>query len=405
MPALISCVTVSLHEHQPRITPASAEQGRADRLYALDLARFAAMLFMMQGHVLDALVRTTELNINVFPWDWWFVVRGITAPTFLMVSGAVHAFANKRDEYGRILEHVLERRIRWAITIIGIGYLMVFPANRIWDLPFVPSQGWHVFNAVNILQLTGCTMLLFVALVQCTRSVRAMGRVGLLAALAIIGLSPLVAMTDWTGLVPDIVEGYLTIRQGTLFPVFVFSAYLFAGLYTGSLMYDLSAERRMHVMQYRLWIYGLVLAIAAYGLHAYLLAQGIPMTTLESASSPLLAVRRIGIVLVIFSAAAWIVRYTWRLREWYGRFGRKSLHIYVIHLVLLWGTPWNDGVARHYQRALSLAQGVVIAVGIMLSTLLVAWAIDQYERSAVSAVTRRRVRRGIVAVLLYLLLA
>lgn len=402
MPTLISCVNKASHHQQPKGTQRREE--RADRLYALDLARFAAMLFMMQGHVLDALVRSSDININVFPWDWWFVIRGITAPTFLMVSGAVHAFANKRDEYGRIYEQVLERRIRWGITIIGIGYLMVFPANRIWDLPFVPSQGWPAFHAVNILQLTGCTMLLFVAVVQYTRSVQSMGRVGLCTALAIIGLSPMVASTNWAGVVPDIVEGYLTVRQGTLFPVFVFSAYLFVGLYVGSLLYAIPAERRLAVLQTRVWMYGLVLAAVAYAVHAYLLAQGTPMTTLESASSPLLAIRRIGIVLMIFSASAWMVQHTWQLREWYGRFGRKSLHIYVIHLVMLWGTPWFDGVARYYQRQLSLSAGVMIAIAIMIITLLVAWGIDHYERSNIPSTVRERVRWGIAVTLGYLLL-
>ncbi|MBU3740980.1 MAG: acyltransferase [Candidatus Kapabacteria bacterium] len=383
--------------------PTNVSIGR-DRLYALDLARFAAMLFMMQGHVLDALVRTSELDITKFPWDWWFVIRGITAPVFLMVSGAVHAFANKRGDDGRILEHVLEKRIRWAITIIGIGYLMVFPANRVWDLPFVPKEGWRVFHAVNILQLTGITMLLFVVLVQRTRSVRSMGRVGLVTALIIIGLSPVVASTDWTGIVPGIVEGYLTVRQGTLFPIFVFSAYLFVGLYVGSLLYGMTSEHRMAVLRYRIWIYGLVIAVAAYGLHAYLLAQGMSMAELESASSPLLAIRRIGIVLVIFGASAWIVTYTWRLREWYGLFGRKSLHIYVIHLVLLWGTPWFDGLARHYGRQLSLGTGLGVVAGIMITTLAIAYAFDRYERAHLSTQVRQRVRRVVLALMCYLLL-
>ena len=378
-------------------------QGR-DRLYALDFSRFAAMLFMMQGHVLDALVRTSELDITKFPWDWWFVIRGITAPIFLMVSGAVHAFANKRDEDGRILENVLEKRIRGAITIIGIGYLMVFPANRIWDLPFVPEEGWRVFHAVNILQLTGITMLLFVVLVKRTRSVRSMGRVGLITAVTIIALSPVVASTDWTTLVPGIVEGYLTVRQGTLFPIFVFSSYLFVGLYVGSLLYGMTSEQRMAVLRYRIWIYGLIIAVAAYGLHAYLLAQGMRMDVLESASSPLLAIRRIGIVLIIFGASAWIVTYTWRLREWYGLFGRKSLHIYVIHLVLLWGTPWFDGLARHYERRLSLSTGLGVVAGIMLTTLLIAYAFDRYERAALSPQVRRRVRNAVLVVMCYLLL-
>ncbi|MBP7094033.1 MAG: DUF1624 domain-containing protein, partial [Candidatus Kapabacteria bacterium] len=92
------------------------------RLYALDLARFLAMLFMMQGHVLDTLVSPAVIDITQAPWNIWHWIRGLTAPVFLMVSGAVHVFATKRDAHGRVREDVMGKRIRWAITIMGLGY-------------------------------------------------------------------------------------------------------------------------------------------------------------------------------------------------------------------------------------------------------------------------------------------
>lgn len=363
-----------------------------------------AMLFMMQGHVLDALVRSDVIDVTRAPWDWWHVVRGLTAPVFLMVSGAVHVFANKRGDDGRIREDVLERRIRSSVMIILLGYLMVFPANRIWDVPFVPDEGWRAFNAVNILQLTGMTMLLFVFVMRGTRSIRSMGLVGLGVAVGIMALSPLVASTTWFGIVPGWVEGYLTTTQGTIFPMFVFSAYLFAGVYVGSLLQTVPQERRMRVLQQRGWIIGLVLAASAYALHVYLLSTGMPMTTLESASSPLLAVRRIGIVLMIFSASVWIVRRTWRLREWYSMYGKRSLSIYVIHLVLLWGTPWSDGVARRMGKTFDLGEGYAAVAVIMASTLVIAWGMDRYDRMPLRPELRRNVRYGLYGVLLYALL-
>ncbi|MCX6140750.1 MAG: heparan-alpha-glucosaminide N-acetyltransferase domain-containing protein, partial [Candidatus Kapabacteria bacterium] len=101
---------------------ATAESRRASRtftvvpdgrLYALDLARFMAMLFMMQGHVLDALVSSSVIDISHAPWNVWHWIRGLTAPVFLMVSGAVHVFATKRDADGRVREDVMGKRIRW----------------------------------------------------------------------------------------------------------------------------------------------------------------------------------------------------------------------------------------------------------------------------------------------------
>lgn len=397
---LISCVDPQ-HRTDAKTLP---RPSTADRLFALDLARFMAMLFMMQGHVLDALVRGDVIDVTRAPWDWWHVIRGLTAPVFLMVSGAVHVFANKRGDDGRIREDVLERRIRSSIMIILLGYLMVFPANRIWDVPFVPEEGWRVFNAVNILQLTGMTMLLFVFVMRGTRSIRSMGLVGLGTAIAIMALSPAVASINWFGIVPGWVEGYLTISQGTIFPMFVFSSYLYAGVYVGSVLQAIPQERRMRVLRQRGWIIGLIIAGVAYGVHAFLLSNGVPMTTLESASSPLLAVRRMGIVIMIFAAATWIVERTWRLREWYSMYGKRSLSIYVIHLVLLWGTPWFDGVARRMGKTFDLGEGFMAVAIIMASTLIIAWALDRYDRMPLRPELRRNVRYGVYAVLLYALL-
>ena len=49
------------------------------RLYALDLARFVAMVFMMQGHVLDAVVNRSDLVVTEFPWNLWHLIRGFTS--------------------------------------------------------------------------------------------------------------------------------------------------------------------------------------------------------------------------------------------------------------------------------------------------------------------------------------
>lgn len=375
----------------------------SDRLYALDLARFIAMLFMIQGHVLDALVRTDVIDVLQFPWTFWHAVRGLTAPAFLMVSGAVHVFANKRDATGRIVDAALQRRIRWGLTIIGIGYLMVFPADRVWDIPFVPAEGWRVFNAVNILHLTGAAMLLFVVVMRRTRSIRDMGLVGLGVAIVIAGLSPFVAAQQWYGIVPGWVEGYLTTSQGSIFPMFTFGAYIFVGVYAGSLIQAIPQPRRMYVLKNRGWIVGCVIVAIAYGIHAYLLSQGMATTSLESASSPLLFCRRVGFVLVFFSFCVWLFEHTQFLREWYSTFGKRSLYIYVIHLALLWGTPWWDGIARSSYRSFSLAQGVLAVCVIMTLTLVIAWVIDRFQILNIRPALRTTVRYAIGTWLAYLL--
>lgn len=350
------------------------------RLYALDLARFVAMVFMMQGHVLDAVVNRSDLVVTEFPWNLWHLIRGFTAPVFLMVSGAVHAFATKRDDDGKVRDDVLAKRIRWAFTIIGIGYLLTFPASRIWDLPFVPEANWQTFLQVNILQLTGATMLLFVVVIASTKNVAQMGRRGLVAALVILALSPLMQHTASLSALPFWVRAFLDAGTGSIFPIFPFSAYLFVGLYIGALLHAIPKEQRDTALMHNGWRYGVVIAAAGLAAQFIMLHLGTPMQELEGPMSIPLFVRRVGVVLVVFSGAVWILNRTWRYRNWYSLFGTKSLWIYTIHLIILFGTPWTSSVGRTHFHKLSVETGVLLAVAIIAITLLCALTFDWYAK-------------------------
>jgi len=353
---------------------------KRERLFALDLARFVAMLGMMQGHVLDALVQPHALDISQFPWNIWHAMRGLTAPVFLVVSGAVHAFANKRGEDGFIREDVLSKRIRWAITIIGIGYLLLFPANRLWDLPFVPADVMRPFLTVNILQLTGVTMLLFVITMRKTTSVAHMGRVALITAMTILSLTPIMAAVQWTGILPPAIIAYVNTSIGSLFPVFPFSSFLFFGVALGSYLHGIPSEQRDVQLKKYGWRIGGVIAGVAWILHFIAVGHGVPIESLENASSVLLAIRRLGLVLMVFSAAVWVLQHSYKLREWYSLFGAKSLYIYVTHLVLLFGTPWWNGIGRTHYRAFDLPTGLLYTALIICSTLFFAWGMDKLGR-------------------------
>ncbi|MEN9281441.1 MAG: hypothetical protein RL594_376 [Bacteroidota bacterium] len=370
------------------------------RLYALDLARFVAMLLMIQGHVLDALVMPSELDISHAPWSIWNWIRGLTAPVFLTVSGAVHVFAAKRDAEGRIPSTTIERRLRWAITILVIGYALVFPGKRIIDLPYVPPSGWTAFFAVNILQLVGVTMMLFVVVMESTRSVKNMGRRAAITAALILACSPLAHMDAVVNALPAWLSPYLSAERGSLFPFFPVGSYLFLGVIVGSYLHAKPSEERDATLVRLAVRIGLPLTIVGYGLLYGLVAMGVPQSDIDNPNSVLLVCARFGAVLVVFAGAVQVLRLTWRLRSAYVLFGAKSLYIYVIHVVLLFGTPWWDGVGRTRSKSVPLASGIGWMVLILCSTLVLAWLIDRYQGAALTDSTRRRVRQVLVAALI-----
>ena len=374
-----------------------------DRLIALDLARFVAMLLMMQGHVLDALVSQIYIDVTVFPWSRWHALRGVTAPLFLMVSGVVHVFAAKRTADGHVREDILQRRMRWALTIIGVGYLMHFPANRLIDLPFIDAAAWPQFLSVNILHLTGAAMLILTVLLRRTTSVQHLGKVAALAAGAVLLVTPWASDLANAWWMPMPLAPYIGFTQWSMFPLAPFAAYLFLGVAVGSYLWSCTPERRTTMMAYGIPALGAAVVAVEYFVNMAIWKSSFHTDFFGSPASTTTFMSRVGVVLLVFGASYHLARWTRPLHHWYMMFGRRALYIYVIHIVMLWGTPWWDGIARSRYRALTLEQGLGVMALIMCATLGIVWAIDAFVRSSASAQTKRRAKLAFYAVLVFLL--
>jgi uncharacterized membrane protein len=377
-----------------------AKDSSQHRFYILDFVRLVAMVLMMQGHTLDALVTPEQLNVAVFPWNLWHFLRGLTAPMFLMLSGAVQVFANKRDEEGFIGAARYWKQVRWSLMLVGIGYLLVFPANKLRDLPYVTPESWHFFFQVNILQLSGMTLLGVMTVMYFTRTTLAFARTSFAIGLALTLLSPLAYHVDWFALLPEVAANYFSPKHGSLFTLFPYSAYMFFGVSIGAWLYVTPAsQREVQFPRVALLIGAILIAIGIaatytplsfYPPHDYYL------------SSPNFVALRVGCALLIMGCLAYVYPYTRSFEPYYSRLGKKSLYIYTAHLILLFGTPWFVGVARLQPRSLDLTTGAWAALTVIIATLGSAYFIDYYQR--LSTEFRVGLRYSLTAALLYALL-
>lgn len=374
---------------------------KPQRFYILDLVRLVAMVMMMQGHTLDAMVSSQFLNLAEFPWNIWHFLRGLTAPTFLIISGAVQVFATKRDENGNIPAKIFQKRIEWGFILVAIGYLLVFPANRIFDLPFVPPDGWRAFFQTNILHVSGVTLIATMVLMNATKNNREFAYWSLGIAAVILLFAPVADTMNWFAVLPEWLGAYFSFKHGSLFTLLPFSAYMFVGVGVGTLLAEIPAnerEKRFPFYAFGFGVLALVLGIAATYLPLTVYAQHDYYLT-----SPHFAMIRIGCVLLAMSALTYLYRYTRRFEEYYSRLGKKSLYIYTAHLILLFGTPWFGGIAQGAAyRSLTLAEGAFVALAVVGFTLVSAYILDYFQRN--SKPIRKGIRFSLVAILLYALL-
>ena len=339
------------------------------RIHVLDFARLVAILLMIQGHTLEAFVAPSAMDWHRLPWQLWGQVRGLTAPLFLLISGAATVLATRRDAAGRVAPDQVLRRLRTALKVAGIGYLMVFPASRLVDLRWVSSEGWRVFLQVNILQLNAVTLLLVTGLMAFTRSARTHAYACVALGLAILIGAPWVTGIDWFAHLPEGVGAYLSFEHGSLFPVFPASAFMFLGVGLGTVLVEAPAALRLRTFRRAAFGAGL-LALALSFAAGWVPAGALPPHDAYRAGWAALF-QRLGCSLLVLGGLAVLAEAWPRLAEALAPAGRKSLAAYVVHLALIYGTPWTPGLISPSLHALDPTTGLSLIPLVAIATFAV----------------------------------
>jgi uncharacterized membrane protein len=360
-----------------KISEKLAHLPESKRVIALDLTRFLAMVMMIQGHTIAALVSPEHFDSSVFPFNFWHFLRGFTAPVFLLVSGASNVFANKRLEDGTIPRATNKKRIRMAVIIVLIGYLYLFPANRLFDLPFIEPQYWIPFFQVNILQLIGVSLLMLLLVFNLTKNDRQLRKVSLIIAISITLLSPLVHQVNWFNYLLEPFGAYLSFEHGSIFSIFPYTAFLFYGVVLGTYLKGKTASERNTILVKYCAIAGVGFLVLQYPLEWIYELIPFGINSVAKVNAGFVSMQ-LGCVLLGVSALTILYAFTTKLSKLYILFGQRALYIYIIHLIFIYGTPWFPSIGKIYAKEFTLTESIIAAVIVEVLTL---GSIYLYEKS------------------------
>src|SRR4051812_22296045 len=152
--------------------PAATHGVHARRVIFIDLARALAVVFMVYGHSVDALLAQQYRAGTWF--EIWQFQRGLTSCLFLMLSGFAFSIATARrwPSHVKFSPALVKRTRRFGLFVL-LGYALHFPVARFADLSTATDDRWRSFLAVDVLQLIGATFLIVQLLVLITRTRRA----------------------------------------------------------------------------------------------------------------------------------------------------------------------------------------------------------------------------------------
>lgn len=336
------------------------ERSASHRVVFIDLARALAVVFMLYGHTVSALLAP---RYQVGTWfDIWQFQRGLTSSLFLLLSGFAFSVATTRHwtSHTALSPALLKRMRRFGLLIL-LGYGLHFPVPRFVLLPGATDAQWAALIAVDVLQLIGVTLIGVQLLVLLARSRGVFTTAALLLAAGAVLVTPWAWTVDWTRVLPRGAAAYLSPANGSLFPLLPWSAFLLLGASLGQLYARWDAG---HQTRYA----NLILLLPG----ALMLAIGLSERSWNDgwfgagpgSFVPAQFLVRAGACLVLLAGLAHGSRRIQRLPHVFGAVAQETLLIYFVHLCIVYGSVWNPGLYQWFGP--TLGPGGVFACVVLL---------------------------------------
>ncbi|HUK23989.1 MAG TPA: heparan-alpha-glucosaminide N-acetyltransferase domain-containing protein [Terriglobales bacterium] len=309
------------------------------RVIEVDVTRVLATLFMVQGHTIDVLL-APQLRQGFF-YNGWLFLRGLTAPTFLLLAGMSFTLASLKywDSYLTFSPKFFKRVRRFGIFVL-LGYAMHLPVSSFRNLAGLDSAGWQSWFQVDVLQCIGGTLIFLQLLLLLCKTPKRFAQAALGLCVFVVLASPLAGVIEWRHVMPLSLASYLNFRTGSLFPLFPWSAYILLGAAMG---YGVHLWRSgASSLRWLLPVgAGLLILAGMARLPDHLYTQVDFWTT-----SPSLFFLRVGCVSLLLTAVSLVTQWVPLPGAAVSSLAQESLTIYFIHVSILYGSVWNLGLRQ-----------------------------------------------------------
>jgi uncharacterized membrane protein len=358
----------------------------AQRLLFVDIVRAYACVMMVFGHTFNDLLHESLRNTALFA-DWQHL-RGLTAPTFLFVSGFAFYVATTRywPDYLKWTPRLF-KRLKRVLWLLLIGYTLHLPFKnpiQLFKLDLTPGQ-WAAWLNVDILQCVAINLLILHVLILLFRTRRRFLAYVAVAMPAVFLLSPFIWYLNGQVATPAIWNFYLGGNFVSYFPLIPWIGFHYAGIlgahwYTTRLSGNAHWHRKFYLAAAVLTVLGLALYYPLLALPASL-----KFPTLAAHSLWL----RLAAIVWIFTAISWVARKVRSVPTVIRIVGSETLTIYWMHLVLIYGSAWNIGLVSQYGGSLSPLQCLAVFVPMFLALTLIVmskyWILRAWNRRRAGA--------------------
>lgn len=338
-----------------------------NRIIFIDLMRAFAVLMMVQGHTIDVLLSNNYRNADSPFFSSWLFMRGMTAPIFMFTAGTVFMYLFRSIDRPFKDNPRVIKGLKRFLLLLGLGYLLRYPSSTIFDFSIVTNQGWNIFFGVDVLHLIGFGILILIICAFIAEKSRLKDYIIFSAAgISFFLLFPIFDKINWIEIFPKHIAGYFYTGTGSIFPLFPWAGFVICGGVLGSYLAKNPIVFRTSGFSLKLAVIGFVLIILSflsYPVEKYFYGKNI--ADLEYIDVILL---RVGFVLLLYALVSFISIRIESIPRFIILIGRNTLLIYVVHLMILYGSAWNPGLNQLFEKSFNVWNTIGTAL-IMISLM------------------------------------
>lgn len=336
--------------------------GYRKRIIFVDLMRALAVLMMVQGHTIDTFLGDQYRTFDSSMYDMWLTIRGFTAPIFMFTSGVAFTYLLKSNSKPFFENPRVFKGFNRFLTLVLIGYLLRFPTPRMFDFSQVTHYQWLTFFTVDALHLIGIGLFLILILTYLAERYHLNDYLVFIAGVIFFFATyRFTESLNWANHLPIPFAAYFYQGTGSLFPIFPWAGYVIAGGILGTYLARNPECYNHPKFSYKLFAVGGLLILLSSVVNN--VNQSLFHDQRDFFSDTIsLVYYRLGIVIILNGGMALLSTQIKGIPDLVQQVGKNTLLIYVVHIIILYGSAWIPGVGMFYPKSLNAVGSVAAAI-------------------------------------------
>lgn len=351
---------------------------KRERLLFIDMARSIAILLMLEGHFIEhsfnqfdtmvALVKANGTSGNLF-FDWWYFMKGFTAPMFFTVTGIVFVYLlSMNNESGFFKNRRVRKGFRRSFELLFWGFALQFNLSHFTDY-FTGKFGNWIY-AFHVLQCIGVGITFLLLIYGLWKWLK----IGPLYIYYFIFATMIFAFYPFFKELPDgvyypqnaplIVQNFFK-GPHSVFPVIPWLAFSIYGGMIGAMLFKFQKNVRKFWFPLAFLSVGIILNIFGYVMFRgvdHIMDQLNIHNDLGFVNNAWLY-GRLGQVLIALALLMYVEKYFKIKDSLFLQIGQNTLPIYVLHVMLLYNGMLGIGLSDVLKDSLSGWQAILGAAG------------------------------------------